>query len=383
MLSDLSRDHSQPLGHQPRGLWAWNEVRDLPAVLRSIRPFSMISDAWLTDLARLVQTVLIHDIPGDFVECGVWRGGAAFLMAELLRRVGVRDRKVWLFDSFEGLPPPAAVDGPAARRYAAETADPYYYDNCRVALEDVQATARQLGLTDYIEFVKGWFDQTLPAQRERVGPIAVLRLDCDWHASVRCCLDNLYDSVVDGGFIALDDYFHIDGCALAVHEFLGERHLAHRIENFSGPMAGVEEVSGAWTGTEAYADAYQGAVIRKGGDATWKELRQQYQAGQDVAAWVPAGASFILLDYGWLGAQPLVGRHPVPLLGGSRRHSRPDDGSVLRAIERHRDSGVAFLAFAWPAFWWIDGGSALGGRLRSQFRCVLDNARLVLYDLRP
>ena len=78
----------------------------------------MVAEASRVDLALQVKQVLAHNIPGDFVECGVWRGGASFLMGELLRQAGVNDRKVWLFDSFEGLPPPEGIDGPAAVAYS-------------------------------------------------------------------------------------------------------------------------------------------------------------------------------------------------------------------------------------------------------------------------
>jgi O-methyltransferase len=359
----------------------WTETRDLPPALQRVRPFTMISNDWLTDLARLVQTVLANDIPGDFVECGVWRGGASFLMADLLRQAGEQNRKVWLFDSFEGLPPPEVVDGPAAQQYAIETTNPYYYDNCRVSVEEVRQAAAQLGLAEYTECVQGWFDQTLPAHRSRIGPIALLRLDCDWHASMRCCLDNLYDQVADGGFVAVDDYFGLDGCALAVHEFLGERHLAHRIESFAGKWTGVEQVSGAWTGAEAYADAYQGAVIRKGGAGTWKELRNAYMTAQDIVTQVPAGGTFILVDYGWLGEKTPPDRLVVPLFGSSRQHSRPGDNVVLQAVERGRQAGAGFLVFAWPTFWWIDQRSALARSLRSRYRCLLENERVVVFSL--
>ncbi len=79
-------------------------IHELTAVLDKVRQFTMVAEASLVDLALQVKYLLVSNIPGDFVECGVWRGGAAFLMAELLRQAGVTDRKVWLFDSFEGLP---------------------------------------------------------------------------------------------------------------------------------------------------------------------------------------------------------------------------------------------------------------------------------------
>ena len=359
----------------------WVEARDLRQSLERVRSFTMISDAALTDMARLTQTVLTQQIPGSFVECGVWRGGVAFLMADLARKHGA-ERKVWLCDSFEGLPPPEDIDGAFAKQFAENKDSPYYYDNCRASLEDVQAAATGLGLSSSVELVKGWFDQTLPASRGAIGPIAILRLDCDWYASVRCCLDNLFDQVVEGGFIVLDDYYYTDGCAVALHEFLGERKLGHRIESFSASWAGIERVSGAPTGMEPYVDAYQAAVVRKGGQGTWLELRRAYMVSQDIAAHVPVGGKYALIDYDVLGKTPAPGRRAVPLVGSHRRHSRPDNAAVLRAVEARRDEGVEYLAIAWPAFWWLEPGSSLAESLSARFPRVVDNENTVVFGLR-
>src|SRR5712664_621658 len=213
---------------------ALREYRALKPTLEKVRLLSMVPEPALSGLAQQLQDVLREGIQGDFVECGVWRGGASFLMADLLRRAGVKHRKVWLCDSFEGLPPPEPIDGPLALRYAQSPNSPWYLDNCSASLEEVQASAKALGLAGYVEFVKGWFNESLPIARDRIGPIALLRIDADWHASVRACLDNLYDQVTDGGSIILDDYYIYDGCAVAVHEFLGERRLSHRITSAGG-----------------------------------------------------------------------------------------------------------------------------------------------------
>lgn len=209
-------------------------ARELGPAIDRVRSLTMLPDSSLAALADSVAAVLAQDIPGALVECGVWRGGASFLMADLLLRRGARDRKVWLFDSFEGHRPPAEIDGPAALAYATDTSDPGYLDNCRVRVDDVRRSAAELGVEGITEIVKGWFDETLPSARDRIGPIAILRLDCDWYASVRCCLDSLYASVVPGGYVILDDYYSYDGCAIAVHEFLAERRLPHRIEQAGG-----------------------------------------------------------------------------------------------------------------------------------------------------
>src|SRR5436190_23874137 len=93
------------------------DTTSLGQTLDKIRRLTMVQEPSLIEVARQVRAVLEFRISGDLVECGVWRGGAAFLMADLLRQAGVRDRKVWLFDSFEGLPPPQEIDGQAALAY--------------------------------------------------------------------------------------------------------------------------------------------------------------------------------------------------------------------------------------------------------------------------
>lgn len=197
----------------------------------------MVLEPALLNLLDLVRSIQQASIAGDFVECGVWQGGSAFLMAKQLQQLGERDRTVWLCDSFEGLPPPQQIDGPAALAWADQTDSPGYFENCRATFDDVQEHAKRLGLSSRVKFVQGWFNETLPAYREHIGPIALLRVDCDWYDSVRCCLDELYDQVVPGGVIILDDYYTWDGCTLATHEFLSKRRLPHRILSANGVAA--------------------------------------------------------------------------------------------------------------------------------------------------
>jgi hypothetical protein len=205
------------------------ERRAIDPTLARVRPYSMLVEGRLLQLARNVNEVLDAGIPSAFVKCGVWRGGASFLMADIVRRRGAKNRTVWMFDSFEGLPPATQLDGGAAFDYQAAPDDPEYFNNCSASVEEVRAAARRLGLDPYVEIVKGWFDQSLPAHRDRIGQIALLRIDGDWYESVKCCLEQLYDRVAPGGYIILDDYYDWQGCAIAVHEFLGTRKLPHRI----------------------------------------------------------------------------------------------------------------------------------------------------------
>ena len=336
----------------------------LGAVLERIRPYTMVATESLMDLALQVEHVLAHDIPGDFVECGVWRGGASFLMAELLRSAGVQNRKVWLFDSFDGLPPPTTIDGPAAIDYAERTDSPSYFDNCRASLDQVQQAAAELGLASYTEFVKGWFDETLPAHRARIGPIALLRIDCDWYSSVRCCLDNLYDQVSKRGFVVLDDYYTWDGCAAAVHEFLGRRGLPNRIE--SSPSDGI----------------YQSAVIRKSG-APWKWDSRLDLSLTEIDALIAPRDSYILVDQATLSGAVSTAARPVPFLEREGQYwgAPADDETAIRELERLRRSGLRFIVFLWPAFWWLDYYRIFRQYLEANFSCALRNTRLVIFSL--
>jgi O-methyltransferase len=199
--------------------------------MRRISDFTMLRFGPLQSLILLCEDVVKRQVPGDFVEAGVWRGGASFVMAEALRRASDADRRVWMFDSFEGLPAPADVDGSRAQDYVRDVASPWYLDNCRADIGEVLQSAKELGFASRVTIVKGWFDQTLPEWRGRIGDIAMLRIDCDWFESTRCCFDELFDQVSPGGVVIVDDYYYYDGAALAVHEFLGRRGYSYRVES--------------------------------------------------------------------------------------------------------------------------------------------------------
>lgn len=175
-------------------------------------------------------------LQGSFVECGVWKGGAVGLMALALKRAGGMHRHLHLFDSFQDIcEPDPSHDGNKALQEVGYRPDleagvikpvKGFYDKlgghgtlaeCRLLIEgEIAYPASQL------HYHVGWFQDTLPLAHD-VGPIALLRLDGDWYASTLVCLNYLYDLVVPGGFIILDDYGTYDGCRKAVEEFFMER----------------------------------------------------------------------------------------------------------------------------------------------------------------
>jgi O-methyltransferase len=183
------------------------------ALYRKYSSFTMIHEAAYVNNLELCARFAA--VPGCVVECGVWRGGMIAGMAEVLGA----DRKYFLFDSFEGLPPAREeLDGASAVAWQKNANSPVHYNNCTAAEEEAAAAMKLSGAKSF-SLIKGWFNERL----QRFVPpseIAVLRLDCDWYESTRTCLENLYPHVAPGGVVIVDDYFIWDGCARAVNEFV-------------------------------------------------------------------------------------------------------------------------------------------------------------------
>jgi O-methyltransferase len=192
---------------------------DWPAIAHS-----MIGRQRMRNLRDLCCRVVENRVPGDFIETGVWRGGACILMRGVLRAFGDTRRKVWVADSFAGLPPPNA------ERYAADAGDKHHkVTTLAVGLEQVHDNFRRYGLLDdQVQFLKGWFRDTLPDAP--IQSLAILRLDGDMYESTMDGLVNLYHKVSPGGYVIVDDYHAVKGCKLAVHDFLGSLGAAGKVD---------------------------------------------------------------------------------------------------------------------------------------------------------
>jgi O-methyltransferase len=178
-----------------------------------------------TYCTNLAIAASVQSVPGAVVECGVWRGGMCAGLANLL---GPR-RDYWLFDSFEGLPPAKDIDGKAALAWQEDKAAPGYYQNCSAEESFAQEAMKRAGAV-HVNLVKGWFEHTLP-DRTIPGGISLLRLDGDWYDSTMTCLEALFQQVVPGGLIVIDDYYTWDGCSRAVHDYLSQTAATERISS--------------------------------------------------------------------------------------------------------------------------------------------------------
>ena len=174
---------------------------------------TMIGRARLDNLRMAVETVIADGVPGHLIETGVWRGGACIFMRGVLKAHDVRDRTVFVADSFEGLPPPDP------ERYPADAGlDLHRWSVLAVSRDEVKENFSRYGLLDdQVVFVEGWFRDTLP--HLPADPLAVLRLGGDLYESTYDALEALHHRVSPGGFVIVDDYSLIPACRAAVTDF--------------------------------------------------------------------------------------------------------------------------------------------------------------------
>jgi len=179
---------------------------------------TMVGIERLQNVRKLAEDVIERGIPGDFMECGIWKGGVGILLAAIAKGTG---RKVWLADSFQGCPVPDA-------RFAADNGDPHHtFEFLKVTLGDVCKNFERYGLlsTDVL-FLDGWFKDTLPSL---VQKLALLRIDADMYESTTQVLEALYDKVSPGGYVICDDFQNIPNCRQAILDFRAKRGIQEPI----------------------------------------------------------------------------------------------------------------------------------------------------------
>ena len=183
---------------------------------------TMIGLNRLNNIENCIRSILKDNIPGDFIEAGVWRGGATILMRAILKESNITDRKVWLADSFAGLPKPDA-------HYNADQGDKLHKIKIlSVTLDEVKNNFRKYDLLDeQVIFLKGWFKDTLP--NALIDNIALLRLDADMYGSTMEALKYLYPKLTPGGFVIVDDYNAIPNCKKAVDDYRNKNHITAAI----------------------------------------------------------------------------------------------------------------------------------------------------------
>jgi cephalosporin hydroxylase len=175
-----------------------------------------------------IESVLAEGIPGDIIETGAWRGGMSIFMRGVLKAYGVTDRKVWLADSFQGLPKSDPAHYPADMGL-----DLSQHDYLSVGVQQVRHNFERYGLMDeQVNFIVGWFRDTLADAP--IDNLAVLRLDGDLYESTIQALESLYPKLSRGGYCIVDDYGVIDACAAAVKDYRSAHSIDDEILDIDG-----------------------------------------------------------------------------------------------------------------------------------------------------
>ena len=202
------------------------------------KPFTMTSIERMYALHFSINNILENNIPGDFVECGVWKGGSSMMIALTLLQKNVNNRKIYMFDTFEGMSAPSdddvAYNGESAASLLSsqkkEKQDSVW---CFSPLDEVK---NNLTSTNYpgelLHFIKGKVEDTLPVTQP--GNIALLRLDTDWYESTKIEMNILYPLLVQNGILIIDDFGHWEGAKKAVLEYFAAQSympLLQRIDD--------------------------------------------------------------------------------------------------------------------------------------------------------
>jgi O-methyltransferase len=172
------------------------------------RPMTLLSKGQLDLIEWAVTDLEARQVPGDYIEAGIWRGGAVILMRALLDADGIAGRAVLAADSFEGIP--------KNTKFRHDPVD-LWEDRWAASLDEVKANVARFDLLDErIQFVEGYFEDSLGALADR--QFALIRLDSDSYDSVMTSLDHLYPGLSSGGIIIIDDW-HLPGCRMAVDAY--------------------------------------------------------------------------------------------------------------------------------------------------------------------
>ena len=188
------------------------------------RPHTLLNKSQLDSLESLIRDVLANDVPGDFVEAGVYRGGCCIFMRAALKAFGDSDRRVWVADTFSGIPY-------SSSKSKSDRVDSWE-DRWVCGLDEVKSIFSRYQLLDeQVCFLEGTFSETFP--KARFGQFALVRLDADSYESTQDALEHLYPKLSVGGYLVIDDW-HLAGCLKAVHDYRQKHGIKERIIGLRG-----------------------------------------------------------------------------------------------------------------------------------------------------
>lgn len=196
-----------------------------------ILPYTMVGPLRLQSLYDHAVDICKNGPDGNFVECGVAGGGSSGLLSAVIKEFSP-SRRLFACDSFCGLPPTSEKD---VNRTGINAEDcGWGAGTCAAPEASVLELCDKLGTRTFITTIKGFFEDTLPNQASSFGPISFLHMDGDWYSSTKTILENLYDRLVPGAYVQVDDFGYWAGCRKAIEEYFTTRHLAMDVNNIDG-----------------------------------------------------------------------------------------------------------------------------------------------------
>jgi hypothetical protein len=201
----------------------------LEEFIKTVRPYSMTSVERITELFNSLEYIRINKIPGDIVECGVWKGGNIKGIMDYLHYHDIQDKKVWLYDTFEGMTEPDENDVDLRSNKAKDILESVM---CYASLDSVKSLLQTSKFSqDQVNYVIGDILKTLTDVNNVPDKISLLRLDTDWYQSTKIELDVLYPNLSVNGVLIVDDYGHWQGSKKAVDEYFSNSDIEiHKID---------------------------------------------------------------------------------------------------------------------------------------------------------
>lgn len=200
-------------------------------ILHLVRPYTLLSTERLKSLYRLIKHICLNDLPGNIVECGSYKGGAIAFMAKIVQKYSKRPRYLYAFDTFTGMPEPTEID---QHNNIPANDTGFGVGTLKAPIkENLEKICQIMQVQEIVIAIPGLFAETLPKHKLEIGGIALLHADGDWYESTMDIFNNLYDQVINNGFIQVDDYGHWAGCKKALHDFAQNRSTAfalHQID---------------------------------------------------------------------------------------------------------------------------------------------------------
>jgi hypothetical protein len=218
-------------------LSTYSESHDFLEIAEKLSFYTMMPMKHLFNLFQITKELLLKNVPGNFVECGVAAGGSSALLGALIKKYDSKNRICYSFDTFSGMPSPTNED-----RVNGKDAEGTWWGQgtCAAPLQSLIDACNEVDSLPYVIPIQGLFQDTLATTRTKIGKIALLHIDCDWYESTKCVLENFFPLLNSGSKIIIDDFDYWDGVKRAYEQYSKKTSIDYHIEKLTETTALIE-----------------------------------------------------------------------------------------------------------------------------------------------